>query len=166
MESFEKSHYTIECSHSDDGDGVECIKVGNIWANTARNDLVRYIHSMLLYYEPPEIAVLLDNLQASKTIGQYRHLLEEHMPGTTFQSAADFPRRGIIVDSVDSFLGLDAPLCIFILPSTSGDVKTVRTLANPHYRAFLASRATHNAVFMVPEINAELAEHMKFDHFR
>ncbi len=142
VQGFEKSHYKIECTHSDDGDGVECIKAGNIWAKTARNDLVRYIHSMLPYYEPPEIAVLLDNLQASKTIGQYRHLLEEHMPGTTFQSAADFPRRGIIVDSVDSFLGLDASLCIFILPSTSGDVEIMRNLANPQYRVCLQEQPT------------------------
>ena len=163
--SIEDNHYTIECTNTHTGDGVECIRVGSIWVNTAGNDLVKYINSMLPSYRPPEIAVLLDNLESTETICQCRHLLEELMPGITFQSAADFPRRGIVVDSVDTFLGLDASLCIFIHPSTSGDVESARSLANPQYRVFLASRATHKAVFMVPQINATLAEQMKFDHF-
>ncbi len=37
---------------------------------------------------------------------------------------------------------------------------------NPRYEFFLASRAIHKAVFVVPQLHEELMHHMKFDHFQ
>ena len=163
VEDIADSHYRIQCTHIDDGDGVECIKIANVLADTPENGLVKYLQTLLQDYEPSAIAVFLDKSQ--QTIFQCRSLLAKQMANTTFQSADDFPRRGIIVDSVDSFLGLDAAVCIFILPSASREIEPEQTLANPRYRVFLASRATHKAVFVVPEIDADLVERMKFDQF-
>ncbi len=165
VEDVTQSYNKIECAHIDNGDGIECIKITNIFANTSENDLVKYLHSLLPVYEPSSIAVFLDNSQPVAKVSQYRSLLKELMPKTIFQSADGFPRTGIIVDSVDSFLGLDAAVCIFILSSTSREMEPEQSLSNPRYRVFLASRATHKAVFVVPEIDADLVERMKFDQF-
>ncbi len=40
------------------------------------------------------------------------------------------------------------------------------SIYNPRYEVFLASRATHKAVFVVPEIHVELVHQMKFDYFQ
>ncbi len=166
VQDIRRSHYKIECGHIGTGDGIECIKMGDVFANAPENDLVKYVISTRSSYEPSAIAVLLDNSRPSKAIFELRDILKKQMPEICFHSACDFPPRGIIVDSVDSFLGLDASLCIFILPSTSsGSMESGRSLANPRYRVFLASRATHRAVFIVPQIDAQLVEHMQFDRF-
>ncbi len=164
VQGIQDSHYEIECAHIENGDGIECIKMGDILVNTPENDLVEYLLSVLLTRHPPDIALFLDNSHLAE-ISQCRSLLGEQMPEIRFQSAADFPRTGIIVDSVDSFLGLDASLCIFIMHSASGQTKSGRSLANPRYRVFLASRATHKAVFVVAQIDAYLVQQMKFDRF-
>ncbi len=165
VQGIQRSHYKIECAHIDIGDGIECIKVGDVLANTPENDLVKYLRCMLSTHQPSDVAVFLDNSHLQETISQCKKLLTKQMPEVIFQSSVDFPRRGVIVDSVDSFLGLDASICIFILPLTSGGTESRRSLANPRYRVFLASRATHKAVFMVPQIDADLVQQMKFDRF-
>ncbi len=165
VQDIQLSHYEIACAHIGIGEGIECIKMGDVLANTPDNVLVQYLRSMLSSYDKSVIAVFLDTSQVPETIFQCRRILKMQMPEATFQSASDFPRTGIIVDSVDSFLGLDASLCIFILPSTSGEIDPERSLANPRYRVFLASRATHKAVFVVPQIDEHLVKQMKFDRF-
>ncbi len=165
VQGIQRSHYKIECAHIGDGDGIQCIKMVNILANIPANDLVQYIRSMLPFYEPFTIAVLMHNSHLPETISQCRSMLRTQMKDIKFHSAADFPRTGIIVDSVNSFIGLDASLCIFILPSTNIGKGSGWSLANPRYRVFLASRATHKAVFVVPQIDAHLVEQMKFDRF-
>ena len=165
VQDIQCSHYEIKCAHVDNGEGVECIKIGELLANTPDNDLVKYLCSLLSTYQPSDIAVFLDNSNLPETILRCRSLLRKWLPKTRFQSASDFPRAGIIVDSVDSFIGLDAPVCIFILPSISGEMESAQTFANPRYRVFLASRATHKTVFMVKQIDACLVQQMKFDLF-
>ena len=161
IEKEKSLHKKIQCVNIKDGDGIQCIELKYIEAYGSENGLVRYIHEMLQYYDQRDIAVLLDKSEQF----EYRGLLKKCMPNQNFQSAAGFPREGIVVDSVDSFLGLDASLCIFILPSTSEDDNSLRSLANPRYRIFMASRATDKAVFVVPKIDPALIKHMKFDRF-
>ncbi len=160
----EISHCKIECVHSDDGDGIECITMDNIFSNTTENGLVAYLRSTMLSarYNPPDIALVLDTSHSADSLSQ---LLRTQMPDVNFQTAADFPRTGIVVDYIDSFLGLDATICIFILPATHGNTESGRSLANARFRVFLASRATYRAVFVVPQIDAELVHTMKFDLF-
>lgn len=82
------------------------------------NGLVQYLRNVLsgTAYKPQDIAVFLDASQSTNNIAQ---LLKKQMPDVIFETAADFPRKGIVVDSVDSFLGLDATICIFTSPPMS-----------------------------------------------
>ncbi len=86
---------------------------------------------------------------------------------------------GAIVHSVDSFLGLDASVCIFILSNTRLEnsvhphrrtfqrrkIQYEMTMYNPRYEVFLSSRATHKADFVVPELHMNLVHQMNLDHF-
>ncbi len=173
---------TITCANLDVGEGIECIKVEDLWESTPGNEFVAYLNPLLSseLYRPAEIAILLDVSYAEEKIDQCRHMLTQHFPQVKLQTAAVFPRAGVVVDSVMSFLGLDASLCIFILPQVQRKSKgrnlvkgifqrnrnAEPDIANPYYRVFLASRATHKAVFIVPQIDSYLVTHMKFDQFQ
>ncbi len=175
------SHQTIQCANTENGEGIECIKMANLWLNRPHKDLVDYIRSLFLggNYRESEVAILLESSYTPDKIEQCRLILAEQIPGISVQSAAVFPRTGVIVDSVDSFLGLDANICVFILQDTRqrcihplrrifqrGNAKCAMSMYNPRYEVFLASRAIHNAVFVVPQLHSDLVHKMKFDYFQ
>ncbi len=173
---------TITCANPEVGEGIECIKVEDLWESNTENKFIAYLIPVLSseLYRPSEIAILLDVSYTEEQIDRCRRMLTQHFPQLKQQTADVFPRIGVIVDSVMSFLGLDASLCIFILPQVSRKSEPRNffkdffrkkrpnsgpEFTNPHYRVFLASRATHKAVFIVPQIDAVLVHQMKFDRF-
>ena len=181
QDSYE-DHRKIECHNVETGEGIECIVMANIWLHSPENDLVKYLHNVRVAdtYKMTEIAILLDPTYTSDQIEECRNIFREHIPNSSVQSASVFPQRGVVVDSVGRFLGLDAPLCVFILrfiyapqkrKSTflerffGGDTEPTVTICNPHFKVFMASRATHKAVFVVPRIDADIAKELKFDLF-
>ncbi len=174
-------HQKIECANIEDGEGVECIPVSNLWRNSPDNDLVVYLRSLLLSknYSQSEVAVLLDSSYTPDKIEECKWIVERQIPSVAVQSADVFPRTGVIVDSVDSFLGLDASVCVFILSNARKKsvhplrkifqrrkLQSEMNIYNPRYEVFLASRATHKAVFVLPELCEDLVHHMKFDDFQ
>ncbi len=155
----------ITCANAHNGDGIHCIAMENLLDNRSDNGLVQYLHPLLdNRYHVTDVAVLLDNGYTDDDISAVRAVLQNHLPGVTTQSSETFPREGIIVDRVERFAGLDAALCIFLL-RIGASTKQDATIENPRYRVYLASRATHKAVFVVPRIDADVVCHMKFDHF-
>ena len=168
----------IECQNMEIGEGIECIAMTNVWMESRENDLANYIRSMSDKYKRTEIAVLLDPSYTADQIDKCRSILKEHIPDKDVQNAKVFPRKGVVVDSVTGFLGLDAPLCLFILPIQKmkkssflqrlikrGGKETDANISNPCFKVFMASRATHKAVFVVPKMDAEIAKELKFDLF-
>ncbi len=125
QDSYDDSQ-TIECQNMETGDGMEYIRMTDIWTNSPRNELVQYLQSTRITenYKMSERAILLDPSYTSDQIEECRNILRENIPNSGVQSAHVFPRNGIVVDSVNSFLGLDAPLCVFILPCNSSPKET------------------------------------------
>ncbi len=177
-------HQKIVCANPENGDGVECIRVGNLWTDGPDNDLVLYVLSLLVSktYHPSEIAILLDPSYTVEEIEQCHRILEQNIPDLGIQKADAFPRTCLVLDTVDSFLGLDAALCVFILSDYTNKSKEKKNMLqklfrwwdpgpemsinSPYYRVFLASRATHKAVFVVPAIDPNIVQQMKFDYFQ
>ncbi len=174
---------TITCANPEVGEGIECITVEDLWESTINNEFVAYLNMVLSseLYPPSGIAILLDVSYREKQIGRFKCMLAQHFPRLKLQPAGVFPPIGVVVDSATSFLGLDASLCIFILPQVQRKSKarpffrdllrrkrsnSEAEFASPHYRIFLASRATHKAVFVVPQIDADFVRQMKFDNFQ
>ena len=156
----------ITCGNSQEGDGIQCIAIENLVDKSSDNALVQYLSPLLdTRYQVNGVAVLLDSGYTDDDINAVRQVLQTHIPRVTTHSAATFPRRGIVVDRVESFAGLDAALCIFLL-SIETATNQDATIENPRYRVYLASRATHKAVFIVPRIDADIVQHMKFDYFQ
>ncbi len=177
-----EDHQNIECGNIETGHGIECIEMTNIWENIPENDLVVYLRNICLseIFKPPEIAVMLDPSFTSDQLSECRSILGEQLPNSALQGASVFPRRGIVVDSVHSFVGLDAALCVFILSQSHSDKtkssfiqpllnkghsKPDFSIYNPHFDVFMATRATHKAVFVVPAMIAEVVRQLNFDHF-
>ncbi len=165
----------ITCANRDDGDGVQCIVMGNLFENNPDNELAQYLCPILCIgplenakYQYTDVALLLDSGYSTAQVGAIRQILQTQLqiqfPGITTQTSEKFPRRGIVVDKIDTFFGLDATLCMFLLTS-AGKKSDGQTLDNPRYRVFLASRATHKAVFVVSRIDSGLVHQMKFDRF-
>ena len=174
-------HQKIESANPENGEGVECIPISTLWENSQDNALVVYLHNLLSVekYNQSEVAILLESEYLAHDIQLCKEIIEERVPRVTVQSADTFPRTGVIVDFVDSFLGLDASVCVFILSYTQ--VTSVRqrrkifartkvhcqlNMYNPRYEVYLASRAIHKAVFVVPKLHDELVHQMKFDKFQ
>ena len=139
----------------------------NRWVNVPENSLIQYLRALIdpgssqdAKYQVTDIAVLIDSGYANKIDAVHR-ILRSQLPGIATHASDTFPRNGIVVDRIDSFIGLDAGVCIFILSSKGED----RIIADPRYRVFLASRATHRAVFVLSRIDIVFAERMKFDRF-
>ena len=152
-----------------DGDGIQCKVMENLWTNAPENSLVQYLlpicvhtsSSMDAKYHVTNVAVLLDAGYTDDEIGLIHQILQAHLPRITTHASDKFPREGIVVDRIERFIGLDVGLCIFLL-SPMGEQ---RIIENTYYRIFLASRATHKAVFVVSKIDAAFAKCMKFDLF-
>ncbi len=156
----------ITCGNTHDGDGIQCIAVENLADSSSDNYVVQYLRPLLdTRYQVTDVAVLLDSGYTDDYIKAGRLVLQTHIPRVITHSAATFPREGIIVDRVERFAGLDAALCIFLL-SIGTTTKQDASIENPRYRVYLASRATHKAVFIVPRIDADIVQHMKFDYFQ
>ncbi len=173
-------HQKIQSANMENGEGVECITIQSLWTNSPDNELVVYLCSLLAErYSQSEVAILLESSYKPEQIHQCKQIITENAPSITVQSAEIFPRTGVIVDSVDSFIGLDASVCVFILSNTRiTPVHPLRrflrwltsecemNMYNPRYEVFLASRATHKAVFVVPELHEGLIQQMKFDRLQ
>ncbi len=181
IQDIHDGHQTIESANLENGEGVECITIPSLWENIPDNDLVAYLRSLLSSerYRQSEVAILLESAYTPDEIKLCKQILAEHIPSVIVQSADVFPQAGVIVDSVNSFLGLDANVCVFILSTTqkrsSHPLRRIlkkekmqfqMNMYNPRYKVFLASRAIHKAVFVVPELHEELVHQMKFDHFQ
>ncbi len=181
VQEVHEDYETIKSANAENGEGVEFISMSSVWENKQDNDLVVYLRSLLLSgnYSQSEIAILLESSYTQNEIQQCREILEEHATYIAVQSADAFPRKGVIVDTVDSFIGLDSCVCVFILsnigrksaqtPRRIFQRRTIQyepSMYNPRYQVFLASRATHKAVFVVPKFHEDLLQEMKFDHFQ
>ncbi len=169
--AIEEPDLEITCGNPSDGEGVQAISLKNLWDNSRDNGLVQYLQPMVVLpgsssgrYHMTQVAVLLDSGHSSSHVETMGQILKTQLPFIGIQCSAKFPRKGITVDKIESFVGLDAPLCIFLLSAERSSNLTMR-IANMRYRVFLASRATRKAVFVVSKIDAELIECLKFDRF-
>ncbi len=170
--AIEEPDQDITCGNPSDGEGIQAIALENLWDNSRTNGLVQYIRPLLVLpgssedgkYLAKEVAVLLDSGHSASHVDTIGHILDTQLSPIAIQASDMFPRKGIIVDKIDSFVGLDAPLCIFLL-SAEESTNSNERIDNMRYRVFLASRATQKAVFVVSKIDTELIQCLKFDRF-
>ncbi len=165
-DSDDEDSLDVTCGNTQEGDGIQCIAMENMLDNHGDNDLIQYLRPLLdTRYQVTDVVVLLDSTYTDDDIKAVHHILQSHLPRVSTHSSTTFPRQGIVVDRVERFAGLDAALCIFLLSIGTASNRDA-TIENPRYRIYLASRATDKAVFIVPRIDADLVQHMKFDYFQ
>ncbi len=174
-EDTEPSLQDISCGNARDGDGIDCLAMDNLWENSPENGLVLYLRPLLALNGPKthttylnnEVALLFDAGYTSSAIASIAKTLGTQFPRISTQTAEMFPRTGIVIDKIQTFMGLDATLCIFVMSAVSVDRprNTDETIYNYRYRIFLATRATQKAVFIFPKIDTDVVQCMKFDYF-
>ncbi len=175
----------IKCLHKWEGDDVEVLAAENSLDDSPENPVIQNIFHVLgytneekahrhLHYTAQDIAVLIDTDKPDQDVEYFQEIVRKHIPHVKIHSAATYPRKGIVVDSLDSFHGLDAGVCFYVLSIDKIKEKTVlqklfsdscRSIYNPKYLAFLASRAIYKAVFLVPKLNVKVFREMLFDYF-
>ncbi len=176
----------LRCLNQWDGDEVEVIAAADMFKDSSDNVFVKHIRDATgitpnlppnhKQYSMCDIAILVDTMRTGEDILGCKRLMEKYVPGSSVQTASKFPRKGVVVDSVDSFGGLDAAVCFFVLAPSRMERKSKftkflrcneghRSIYNPKYTAFLASRAIHRAVFVLPELNFEVFKTLLFDSF-
>ena len=164
----------LTCMHDWEGDDVEVRTSGNIWTDTRQNNILAEVFKLTEKkpfpldsrgYIMSDISILLDTDNTDRDIRHLRHIIQNHIPNIKVITACDYPRDGITVDEVDSFYGLDSRVCFYVLSSSriQGDTGT-RSISNPRYRAFLASRAVEKTVFFVPKLDVDVFKTLLFDN--
>ena len=168
----------ITCLNKLEGDDVEVLAVEKPLADSDDNPLIQSILQVLrledpenhaLHYAPQYIAVLIDTDNPDQDLEQCQQIVKTYIPEVDVHSAATFPRTGIVVDCLDSFHGLDAGVCFCILSARRMKKQNhfnkilQRSIYNPRYLAFLASRAIFKAVFLIPKLDTEVFKEMLFD---
>ena len=170
----------IKCLHKWEGDDVEVVAAENPLIDSPDNPLIQNILCLLGHKDPEssrqryaahDIAVLIDTDSSDQDVWDFQKLLSKYIPNVEIHPAATFPRTGIVVDCLDSFHGLDAGVCLYVLSSTRMKRRDKlyrniqRGIYNPKYIAFLASRAIHKAVFVVPKLDTKVFKGLLFDCF-
>ena len=95
----------------------------------------------------------------------FRSYLEKRqMPGTV-HDAGTFPVVGYTVDYLENFVGFDRRVCILLC---SGSVYSTEehgcSIANPRYRAFVASRGISRVIFVTNSmLRRSIAECFQMD---
>ncbi len=164
----------LTCMHDWVGDDVEVRPTGNFRINTLHNNIVTEVFKLTEKkpfpldsrgYIMSDISILLDTDNTEQDISHLRDIIQAHIPGNKVLTASDYPRDGITVDGIDSFHGLDSRVCFYVLSSSriQGDGIS-RSISNPRYRAFLASRAVEKAVFFVPKLDIDVFKTLLFDN--
>ncbi len=173
----------IKCLNKLEGDDVEVLSADNLLDESWQNPLIQNILQVLgvmdtepcqKHYEARDIAVLVDTDNSNKEIDHFREMLRIYIPIAEVHSAATYPRTGIVLDTLDSFHGLDAGICFYVLSLSKIKKRNVfqklfqdscKSIYNPKYLAFLTSRAIYKAVFLVPKLDVEVFRQMLFDYF-
>ncbi len=162
----------MTCMNTLVGDDIEVIGSPDPFLDAPQNAVVQQVLKLTDLdnisagpgpYLLSEIAILVDTDSCAQDIDLMKQIVQRHVPHASVNSASDYPRSGIIVDSVDNFSGLDAAVCLFVLSSSRVGKEGCRTITNPRYRAFLVSRAIHKGVFVIPKIDVEVFRTLLFD---
>ena len=165
----------IKCLNNWEGDNVDVLEAEKPLDDSDDNLLIQYIRQVLECtepeYVPQDIAVLIDTDNLNQDLEQCCQILKKYIPGVNLHTATTFPRTGIVVDCLDSFHGLDAGVCFYVLSAKrlkkqdNFNKILCRSIYNPKYLAFLASRAIYRAVFLVPKLDPDVFREMGFDCF-
>ena len=142
-------HTDLSIGHQEDGDDVEVKYVARLLEDSVNNGVLLLIKELLHNergYEANDIIILVGGQtegehgeEASSALDEaaaLRDIFKKNMPDVPVHSASDVPHKGIAIDTVDAFLGMEGAVCLALMPESSDK----RSHRNMHYRLFAASR--------------------------
>ena len=142
-------HTDLSIGHQEDGDDVEVKYVARLLEDSMNNGVLLLVNDLLLNergYEANDIIILVGGHtegehgdEVSSALDQaatLRDIFKKNMPDVPVHSASDVPHKGIAIDTVDAFMGMEGAVCLALMPESSDK----RSHRNMHYRLFAASR--------------------------
>ena len=142
-------HTDLSIGHQEDGDDVEVKYVARLLEDSVTNGVVLLVKDLLHNergYEANDIIILVGGQtegehgeEASSALDEaaaLRDIFKKNMPDVPVHSASDVPHKGIAIDTVDAFMGMEGAVCLALMPESSDK----RSHRNMHYRLFAASR--------------------------
>ena len=164
----------LSTGHQEDGDDVEVKYVDRILEDSVNNGVVLLIKDLLNNergYEANDIIILV----GGQTEGEHgneaysaleqavvlRDIFKKNMPDVPVHSASDVPHKGIAIDTIDAFFGMEGAVCLALMPESNDK----RSLHNMHYRLFAASRGiTRVELILFKPFSTEEARAMAFSN--
>ena len=169
---------SISCQHSLPGDDVFLMHLPNLMLETRNNDLLRHVQRIVEssslnpvsseepFYSEKDIAILVDqmsDLATKECVTLFRNVFKTFWPEGCVQAAGTYPRKGVIIDSLDNFAGLEAKVVLFVLANRDKWLSN-RTITNPRYLVAIASRGIDRVDFIQEDpISLDVAKIMKYD---
>ena len=142
-------HTDLSIGHQEDGDDVEVKYVARLLEDSVNNGVLLLVKDLLHNergYEANDIIILVGGQtegghgeEASSALDQaaaLRDIFKKNMPDVPVHLASDVPHKGIAIDTVDAFMGMEGAVCLALMPESSDQ----RSHRNMHYRLFAASR--------------------------
>ena len=166
----------ITCSNDLTGDNVEIRKVSRLMTDDRGNGLIQVLNEVIdsskttsadsSVCQSTDVTVLVDTENAPADAAMIYGILDHHCHNWIIHNACVYPVKGIRVETVDRFIGLDSPVIICI-PSQAvirNVHKENRSFSNPRYRAFVASRALRRLVWLTEDtLDAKLVDDFRFN---
>ena len=147
-------------AHNLRGDDITVLPYkDNILQRRRGNAVVKVVQDLLNgsdsiashHYVPSEIAVLVDtdgNGYGEKAANSILKILRDFLPESKPQRATQMPIRGLVVEQLRNYTGLDAQVCISVMINKSRDNK--RNMNDHRFKLFVVSRGISLVIFMVP----------------
>ena len=158
----------LKIGHQEDGDDVELKYVARVTEDSTANGLIQLVNDLLQNergYEANDIIILVGGQaesekgdEASSALEQsaaLRNIFKKNLPDVPVHSASDVPHKGIAIDTVDAFLGMEANVCLVMMPAASHN----RSHHNMHYKLFTASRGIDRVELILFEPFSKVEAH-------
>jgi hypothetical protein len=141
------------------GDDVRVTVVEKLYTMDETNGIINHIKKMCVgcdaVYKPEDIAILVNRRTPKDTEATVKVLLrlfQKHYPDGKQQRVTPYPVRGVVIESLEGFIGIDSKVVLSPVWKESEEM-----LTKPKYRCAVSSRGVMYVEFLQQKVDSEVA---------
>jgi hypothetical protein len=147
------------------GHDVRVTVIDEMYTMDKTNGIIDHIKKLCVgsdpVYKPEDIAILVDRgtqQDTELTVNVLLRLFQKYYPEGKQQRATPYPVKGVVIESLEGFIGIDSKVVICPVWKESEGM-----LTNPKYRCAVSSRAVMYVEFLQQQVDPELAKQHGLD---